>query len=33
MGIVIAHSGIKDTALPYVFDVLSDICGAMEDSL
>lgn len=32
MGIVIAHGGIKDTALPYAFDVLSDISGAMEDS-
>lgn len=26
------HSDIKDIALPFVFDVFSDICGAMDDS-
>ena len=26
------HSDIKDVALPFVFGVFSDICGAMEDS-
>lgn len=32
MEIVIAHSDIKDIAMPFVFGVFPDISGAMEDS-